>query len=103
MKRALTILIASLALAGVTGCASCQPGGYFSSLFAKRDCTVTSCPSQACPCPAPAQVCPHCRGQGCPACCRQALPPSAAMVAYPYYTVHGPRDYFAKNTPNIGP
>jgi hypothetical protein len=36
-------------------------------------------------------------------CMRQAVPPSAATVAYPYYTVRGPRDYFAKGTPSIGP
>lgn len=29
-------------------------------------------------------------------------PPTGA-VAYPYYTNRGPRDYFAKNPPSIGP
>jgi hypothetical protein len=104
MKRALSLLIASIALAGVTGCATCDhPGGFWTTMFGtkERACQTAACPANGCP--APAAVCPHCQGHGCEACCRQPLPPSAAMVAYPYYTVHGPRDFFAKNTPSIGP
>ncbi|HTQ39293.1 MAG TPA: hypothetical protein VMJ32_09705 [Pirellulales bacterium] len=29
--------------------------------------------------------------------------PPAAQVTYPYYTVRGPRDFFANNPPSIGP
>jgi hypothetical protein len=29
--------------------------------------------------------------------------PSAAAVAYPYYTVRGPRDFLVDNPPSIGP
>lgn len=29
--------------------------------------------------------------------------PPTGQVAYPYYTVRGPRDFLAKNPPNIGP
>jgi hypothetical protein len=28
--------------------------------------------------------------------------PSAAQVAYPYYTLRGPRDFFLDNPPSIG-
>ena len=29
--------------------------------------------------------------------------PNSAQIAYPYYTVRGPRDFLAKNPPSIGP
>ena len=29
--------------------------------------------------------------------------PPAGAITYPYYTVRGPRDYFAKNPSSIGP
>jgi hypothetical protein len=32
-----------------------------------------------------------------------AYPPSAAAVAYPYYTVRGPRDFLAREPGSIGP
>jgi len=29
--------------------------------------------------------------------------PAAAAVAYPYYTLRGPRDFLTNNPPSIGP
>ena len=108
MKRALSILIASIALAGITGCACFdQQGGFFGAVLGThgRGCQTGACAGGACPAPGAAcsQYGGNGYGDGGAACARQALPPSAATVAYPYYTVHGPRDYFAKNTPSIGP
>jgi hypothetical protein len=52
---------------------------------------------------------PCCKGQG-PGCCASGdhqynfnPGPPTGQVAYPYYTVRGPRDFLAGNPPPIGP
>ncbi len=103
MKRLLFILVAGTAVGGLAGCHNYQ-----------------SCPN-GCP-PRPmlaighgnpddpngvhAGVCQHCGGRGCPFCgggLHQTPGPVTGAVTYPYYTLRGPRDYFANNPPSIGP
>ncbi len=33
---------------------------------------------------------------------KQPAGPPSATVGYPYYTLHGPRDYFTNNPPSLG-
>jgi len=47
------------------------------------------------------QVCPH--GGGYPESYNFAPSPPGGQVAYPYYTVRGPRDFLRDNPPSIGP
>jgi hypothetical protein len=107
MKRAIIMLMAAGLLAGATGC-TCPHGRCGTGLIngscqdAPEDCA--SCRG-------------GCRngncasgygdgsaasgaggGQGAP-----NLGPPSAAVTYPYYTVRGPRDYFARNPQTIGP
>ena len=49
------------------------------------------------------------RGKACgPHGCRQQVPetgpegPPTAAYAYPYYTLHGPRDFLLNNPPSLG-
>ena len=51
--------------------------------------------------------CRRCNDRGCEQCCEAPHcgnpgPPTGG-VAYPYYTVRGPRDFLADNPPSIGP
>jgi len=94
MKRALSMVIASIVLFGVLGCAC------------KRQCACQGCPA----CAAQQQAMAQDQSQGYPQGYpmgnqmgnQQAAPPQAS-VAYPYYTLRGPRDFFAKNPQSIGP
>ena len=63
--------------------------------------------------------CSNCRGRGCGLCQRMSglnphaggypeaqnfnPSPATGQVAYPYYTVRGPRDFLRNNPPSIGP
>ncbi|MBN1852687.1 MAG: hypothetical protein JW829_08180 [Pirellulales bacterium] len=93
---------------GMAGCAgdggamcntdACEIGG---------DCLSGDC---LCNDPDGMQCCPRCggrmRGNVCSRCnARRAIVPGppVAQVAYPYYTVRGPRDFLCKNPPSIGP
>jgi len=100
MKRALFVLVALLAVASLTGCATDRmyarsggPGG------------MGVCRNSSGPCNpfAGAGVWDGC-GPNNPG--RQEAfrpgPPSGA-VTYPYYTVRGPRDFLAQNPRPIGP
>jgi hypothetical protein len=79
MKLASITLFAALVLAGLSGCAEdqlCRQGG----------------------------VAPAC---GCQGGCHGPAPatpgPPTAEVTYPYYTLHGPRDFLDSNPRSIGP
>jgi hypothetical protein len=42
-------------------------------------------------------------GKGCMGtCCGKAVGPSTGAVAYPYYTLRGPRDFLLDDPPSIG-
>jgi hypothetical protein len=42
-------------------------------------------------------------GKGCMGtCCNRAVGPSTGAVAYPYYTLRGPRDFLVDDPPSIG-
>jgi hypothetical protein len=64
-------------------------------------CGVQSEPAQ------PEPTCGNDVGRACP--CRQYAPmvqdpgPATGAITYPYYTTHGPRDYFDRNATDIGP
>jgi len=49
----------------------------------------------------PGGICPH-RG-GYPEQTSFNQGPAVGQVAYPYYTVRGPRDFLRNNPPTIGP
>jgi hypothetical protein len=84
MKRAIFLVVAMVVLTGImTGCASHRCSG----LSKQASCKA-------------------CGGHGCQQCCPQQACQNAspaAAVAYPYYTVRGPRDFLDKNPESIGP
>lgn len=77
MRRAICGLLAVFALLAVTGCST-----NYNGTCAQAPGTCQNCP------PAPCYANPG---------------PPAAAVAYPYYTLHGPRDFLARNPRSIGP
>jgi hypothetical protein len=85
MKLASFTLLTALVLAGLSGCAGtpvCKQDG-----MDQQGCTAG---------------CGGCRG----ACnCPQAATPGppTAEVTYPYYTLHGPRDFLDSNPRSLGP
>lgn len=107
MKRALFMLLAVGLLAGIVGC-RCGPVGRF------RCALFGSCKD----CPAGCQSVDGrdgrdgrvARDPGCRLGCRHGsrgsavdpVPPSG-VVAYPYYTTHGPRDFLARSWRSTGP
>jgi len=100
MKRICLAFVAAASLAClVGGCAE-------KNQHCLRDTGPQACADGA----QAAPVCQNCGGRGCPLCrggaetaaASQPGPPTGT-VAYPYYTTHGPRDYFDKNPPAIGP
>jgi len=100
MKRALLTLIAGVALTALTACSAhrCATGNcgpavpHFGSARAAPELAGG------------ARACPNCGGQGCQACGQHVTPsPVTGAITYPYYTVRGPRDYFATNPSSIGP
>ena len=108
MKRALLTLVAGIAVAVLAGCSS-QCG----HLLGAHRGTCRSAPETCAACDACG--CQHCGDPNCRNGClarhcaeraayRGAAPgPLTGAVAYPYYTVRGPRDYFAQNPSSIGP
>jgi hypothetical protein len=92
------------------GCPLCICGkcGLFHR-YCGPNCPRCQCPCEVyggcdhcCPCP-----CNCCNGPGCCASGDQnynfAPGPPTGQVAYPYYTVRGPRDFLMNNPPSIGP
>lgn len=103
MKRALLTLMAGIAVAVLAGCSS-QCG----HLLGAHRGTCRSAPETCAACD---DCCdPNCR-DGClarhraeRAAYRGAVAgPLTGAVAYPYYTVRGPRDFLARNPSSIGP
>ena len=125
MKRAFLMLIAGIAVAALAGCAAqrgCNDGGGKHPL----GCVPGTCQS------AP-ETCASCDGCGrgqcgdpnCPDCGRDGRDgrdgplarqreafnayhggqpgPLTGAVAYPYYSLRGPRDFLARNPGSIGP
>ncbi len=86
MRLASFTLLAALVLAGLSGCA----GPHVCSM-------QPSCPDQQ-----------QSAGGGCGGC-RDNCPtpatpgPPTAEVTYPYYTLHGPRDFLDANPRGLGP
>ena len=82
------------------GCNECRgsKGGRLRGLLS------SVCPSKCGPCGSGGP----CAGGGCLAGggqggCGQAGNNLMSPIAYPYYTLRGPRDFLAKNPPSIGP
>jgi hypothetical protein len=128
MKRIPTSWFVVLIFVGLAGCAAhrapCMNGGPEGNYAAG--------PENGAPGGAPCETCRDGRGScsdpsdgyfhpGAPACASSACEgrgpcrgagagdegaaggPQGGGVAYPYYTVRGPRDFLAKNPPSIGP
>ena len=112
MKRLTILAAAMLMLAGVTGCATTGHKGC-------KSCQSQACGSADCNVSTGCRACklgwqhggldyseglatgnPHhmAPGRQSPAV---AGPPTAG-VAYPYYTVRGPRDFLLDNPPSVG-
>jgi hypothetical protein len=128
MKRATFSVLTLIVVAGLTGCAnhrhlpaSCvggnctaTPGGCCPTAQqggcnpAQPNCQACDDPSGDCGDPAKKHCCPL-LGRLCRPCkekCEQPVVdagPPAGAITYPYYTVRGPRDYFAKSPTPIGP
>jgi hypothetical protein len=111
MRRAFLILVAGTALAGLIGCAG------------HRACDGMGCMRGSCrSAPETGAGCPACGDPNCPNCgggrdgplarhCAEnnayhgGGPPGplTGAVAYPYYSLRGPRDFLARNPASIGP
>jgi hypothetical protein len=106
MKRALSLLIAGTILLGLVGCASEHGIANRPLLNGLGHGTCRTSPELCQTCPGD-PACRACGGRGCALCSRlcasRAPDPMTGVVAYPYYTLHGPRDYFVNNPPSIGP
>jgi hypothetical protein len=133
MKRIATSWFVVLVFAALTGCAAHRAPGMNGCLDGNGDyaaSTENGAPGEACrgcgrgECSDPSDGFFH---PGQPACsegaCQGRCPcqgrcagrgagagddagpggPPTGGVAYPYYTVRGPRDFLAKNPPSIGP
>jgi len=89
MKHTILILLAAVVLLGPMGCA-------------RRGAVVGTCASSPETC-APVGGCSDpraCRGQA--ARPTDPMPPNG-VVTYPYYTLHGPRDFLNPNPTPLGP
>lgn len=120
MKRATFSVMTLMVLAALTGCAthrhlpaSCVGGDCSTAVAAECGGADTSatcnepCDDGAVPvkkhCPLLSRLC----NKKCKEPCVQAAPaeagPPTGAVTYPYYTIRGPRDFYAKNPGSIGP
>ena len=87
MKRAFLMLAAVMIVAGLSGCCNdqmyCpqQGNGLAGGGRNARPCRIQYFDDNQCHTPGPA----------------------SGSVAYPYYTVRGPRDFLVSNPPSIGP
>jgi hypothetical protein len=82
MKLASLALLAALVLAGLSGCAEDQ--ACRQAAMAQQGCAMG--------------------GRGCGNGPVQAnAGPPTAEVTYPYYTLHGPRDFLDSNPRSLGP
>jgi hypothetical protein len=126
MKRAFLILMAGIAVAGLAGCAAdgCRDSGG-KHLLGCHQGTCASAPETCASCGGGRQ---GCGDPNCPNCggdprgggdgrdgplARQRAEfnayhggqpgPLTGAVAYPYYSVRGPRDFLARDPASIGP
>jgi hypothetical protein len=119
MRRALFLLIALSVVAGLTGCIQdrmcCRPCGQGTTCALPGSCACCPETCQACP----SSPCATFAGCGARGACGLYDPygrchdpeamgmfnpgPPTGAVTYPYYTVHGPRDFLAQDMPPIGP
>ncbi|MDZ7618859.1 MAG: hypothetical protein U1E05_17785 [Patescibacteria group bacterium] len=96
MRQSLFVCAALAALVSFSGCA-CMGGGVART----PETGAAYCPAER----------GHLFGWLRCRCARQEQPvaqmapsgPPTGMVAYPYYTTRGPRDFLAKNPASIGP
>jgi len=104
MKRALFLLLAVGLLAGTVGCQCAPVGRLRCALFGScKDCPATCQSVDGCDdCDGAAVGDPRCRLGARRARDVDPVPPSG-VVAYPYYTTHGPRDFLARGSRSIGP
>ncbi|MGA2797954.1 MAG: hypothetical protein ABSE63_10265 [Thermoguttaceae bacterium] len=121
MKRAIYAILAVTVLISLTGCLSAhghRPIACVQGCCAQAPENCASCECGNCQnCQDPNQQvpCRQCGGRGCPLCRHGAGPggpgdgegfapgPPVGQVAYPYYTIRGPRDFLAPNPQSIGP
>ncbi|MFZ5829989.1 MAG: hypothetical protein ACOY3P_07865 [Planctomycetota bacterium] len=97
MKRAMLMLLAAVVVAATIGCAG--PHHKFGRIPGSCQMAPENC--AACP---PGAGMAGCGMGGCGDQGAAFTPgPPTAAVAYPYYTVHGPRDFLARSPRAIGP
>jgi hypothetical protein len=124
MKRAMFSVMTLIVLAGLTGCSS-QPGRR-AMMASDEACnsgqcanaTADGCQSGGAACESPCEngrvplrdrlggLCHKGRTNnegGEEASEAPAAGPATGAVTYPYYTIRGPRDFYAKNPRSIGP
>ena len=111
MKRAMYSILTVFVLVGLTGCMTQRgqsPTTYVGESCAQDSENCQSCDDpgeEYCSDPGRPVRCRMCRDRGCRQCCEESFTPgpAAGAITYPYYTVRGPRDFFADNPPSIGP
>jgi hypothetical protein len=123
MKRAMFSVMTLIVLAGLTGCASQQ--GRHAMMASNEGCnsgqcanaTAEGCQSGTAACESSCEngrvplrdrlgcLCKGRAGQEVAeeAPAAPAAGPATGAVTYPYYTIRGPRDFYAKNPRSIGP
>jgi hypothetical protein len=127
MKRTMFLMLSAALMVGMVGCVShhgrwrgvCADGTCIDvpeGSAQAGDCVGPNgecCPTDGTACDDGAcgglwgKLCKSCKGKKAK---RPPLPPQEfnagppdAQVAYPYYTIRGPRDYLARNPSSIGP
>lgn len=114
MKRAIFSLMAVCVVAGLTGCAHtrCGSGAAIPGSCCNAPENCSSCGCNACDAGVLAKL--RCKLAGCHGCnkccgdqCEDYYPQAGAAptgaVAYPYYSLRGPRDFLASNPRSLGP
>jgi len=96
MKRAFWMLMSTVLIAGLSGC-GCDRAFYTGSAGAPG---LMQGSAKRCP-----DICRECRPcRRGPAMGEAFQPgPPTGSVTYPYYTLHGPRDFLVSDPPPIGP
>ncbi|MBN1396045.1 MAG: hypothetical protein JW959_13565 [Pirellulales bacterium] len=110
MKRAMYSVLTVFVLVGLAGCVTQhgrRPTACMGGSCAQAPETCQSCDDageDCCDDPGRPVRWGRWRDRGCHGCEEYAAPgPATGAVAYPYYTIRGPRDFLADNPPSIGP